>query len=347
MTGSSPDSPRTAQIASDGGDATVGASHSAPIIGIIYNPRSHRNRGRDLDIAALPNVHVEQPNERSDIPAALARFANLGVNYLIINGGDGTVRDVLSCGQTVFAGDWPELAVLPKGKTNALNVDLGAPAGWTLADAVAAHATARRVKRRPVSIAPADGQTESIPGCGSSMLGFILGGGAFTLGVQAGQDAHRLGAFNSLAVGVTSAWGVLCGLLGSNDNIWRRGTVMQFLLGANRTPLPHCGEGDPARRSVFLASTLRRFPAGMKLFGAHEDGLKLLVLDRPTRRVLGMVPAIMAGWVPQWVKDRGLHQVAAEQFELTIEEEYILDGEAYPAGVFIVSSGPELSFVVP
>lgn len=318
-----------------------------PIVGVIYNPRSHRNRGKDLDVASRPNVHVAQPQKHEDIAVALKDLAARKIDFLIINGGDGTVRDVLTCGQVVFGDSWPDLAVLPKGKTNALNVDLGAPAGWNLADAIDAYPTARRIKRRPVSISPADGEAEAIPGCGTSMLGFILGGGAFTLGVQAGQDAHKMGAFNSLAVGVTSAWGVLSGVLGRDDNPWRRGTVMQFLLGKDRIPLPHSGIGDPERRSVFLASTLERFPAGMKLFRTGDRGLKLMVLDRPRRRILSLMPVIMAGLVPQWVRRGGFHQVAADNFELTIEEEYILDGEAYPPGTYHVTSGPELSFVVP
>lgn len=318
-----------------------------PAIGVIYNARSHRNQGRDLECTNLPNVFVEQPIKHSDIPAALARLAEKGIAYLIINGGDGTVRDVLSCGQTVFGDDWPDLAVLPKGKTNALNVDLGAPKNWTLAEAIGTFPHGKRIKRRPVRISPTDGNTEAIAGCGASMLGFIMGGGAFTTGVRAGQDAHKMGAFNSFAVGVTSVWGVLQGLLGSDSNIWRRGTPLSFLLGQDRRPMEHSGHGDPATRSVFLASTLEKFPAGMKLFNVKHSGLKLAVLDKPRRRTLAMLPLIFTGIVPKWAASSGFHQVATDMFEMQIGDEYILDGETYPAGSYRVEPGPELTFVVP
>lgn len=318
-----------------------------PVVGVIYNARSHRNKGRDLEIAGRANVFIEQPARRSDIAEALRRLAGHGIDYLVINGGDGTVRDVLTCANEIFGDDWPELAVLPKGKTNALNVDLGAPGGWNLADAIAAWPKGKRIRRRPISIEPVGEEGEAIPGCGRAMLGFILGGGAFTLGVRAGQDAHRMGAFNSFAVGVTSAWGILRGVLGSDSNEWRRGTPMQFSLGERRQQLSHGrGEGN-RRRSVFLASTLERFPAGMKLFDPDHSGLKLTVLDHPHRRILATMPAILAGWVPQWVRRKGLHQIEVEEFELEIGDEFILDGEAYPAGTYRVSSGPELTFVVP
>lgn len=314
-----------------------------PIVGVIYNPRSHRNRGRDLDVAARPSVFVEQPDGKAAIANALERLARRGIDYLIVNGGDGTVRDVLTAAQHVFADEWPEIAVLPKGKTNALNVDLGAPAGWTLAQAIDAWPTARRIRRSPLAIAPVGHKGKT----GQPMLGFIMGGGAFTLGVRAGQNAHRMGAFNSLAVGVTTAWGAVSIVAGGDGNRWRRGTLMRFLLGPGGRELPHCGAGDEDRRNLFLASTLERFPAGMKLFDTRHHGLKLMVLDRPMRRIFASVPVLLAGWVPRWAKRGGFHQVAAEEFTLTIGDEYILDGEAYPAGTYRVTSGPELAFLVP
>ncbi len=323
--------------------AKLPASASTPVIGVIYNPHSHRNRGRDLEMAGKSNVHIEQPRERADITAALARLAARRIDYLVINGGDGTVRDVLTCGHSVFAGRWPVLAVLPKGKTNALNVDLGAPAGWNLAAAVDAYPAGRRIVRRPVCVTPMANGTPA----GPPMLGFIMGGGAFTLGVQAGQDAHRMGAFDSLAVGATTVWGMLGGLFGSDTNAWRRGETMQFRLEENRRELPYEGAGDPARRSLFLASTLERFPAGMKLFAPGDEGLKLMVLDFAKRRIFGFIPVILAGWVPRWVRRQGFHQLATDVFELTIGGDYILDGEAYPAGTYRVTAGPELSFLVP
>ena len=99
----------------------------APTVGVIYNPRSHRNLGADFDCGLCPHVHIAQPRERGQLPLALAEFAERGIDLLVINGGDGTVRDVLTSGQAIFGDDWPAIAVLPKGKTNALTVDLGVP----------------------------------------------------------------------------------------------------------------------------------------------------------------------------------------------------------------------------
>lgn len=316
------------------------AAPMTPVVGVIYNPRSHRNQGRDLDIAARANVHIAQPQQREEIDAALRDFRAKGVEFLIVNGGDGTVRDVLTAGMGVFGHDWPTLAVLPKGKTNALNVDLGAPAGWSLAAAVDAWDTGRRMTRRPLLVEP-------LHGSGPRLAGFIMGAGGYALGVRVGQTAHALGAFDSLAVMASAGFGVLQSVFGSDRNPWRRGVGMDVRLNASREPLDHTGAGYEGRRSILMASTLERFPGGIKLFGALREGLKLAVLDRPSRRVLAMMPLILAGMRLKDPAARGLHYRTADTFELTIDDEYILDGEAFPAGSYRVSQGPALRFVVP
>lgn len=333
--GGKADAPQVRQ-ARRGGEGT----ERQPRVGVVYNPRSHRNKGQDLEVADLPNVTVSQPHGRDQITECLSQFARDGIDYLIINGGDGTVRDVLTCGQPVFGDHWPELAVLPKGKTNALNVDLGAPGGWTLAEAVAAWNGGRRIARRPIEITRADGDSPTV-------RGFIFGAGAFTIAIKAGQDAHRLGAFDSLAVGVTAIWGALQVIFGSDANSWRRGVAMDITLMPQDEAMPRSRFGDPARRSFMLASTLENFPMGVKIFGPLKEGLKMLLLDHPRRRMMPLIPAIMAGYRPDGLSKKGLHQIGVEAFEIRLEDQFILDGEAFPAGHYRIGQGAPLTFIAP
>ncbi|MCH2488342.1 MAG: hypothetical protein MK010_11475, partial [Erythrobacter sp.] len=172
-----------------------------------------------------------------------------------------------------------------------------------------------------------------------------LGAGAFTLGVRAGQDAHSMGLFDSLAVGMTSAWGVVQGMFGANDNPWRRGVTMAITLHPGGETLAHSGHGDPARRMILMASTLHRMPLGLKMFGTKRSGLKLAVLDRARRRMMASLPLILAGWRPNWLERGGYHQRDVDSFEFEVGDQFILDGEAFPAGRYLVSQGPELTFV--
>ncbi len=315
------------------------AAH-APQVGVIYNPRSHRNRGRDLLSDMAPHIHLAQPGKKAQLPAALQRFKERGIELLVINGGDGTVRDVLSAGDQVFGTDWPVVAILPKGKTNALAVDLEAPGDWSLQCAIDAFRNGRRIRRRPIRVVPHAGETEP-------MLGFILGAGAFTTGIAAGQDAHRIGAFNSLAVAVTTLWGAIQSVFGTDSNPWRRGVEMELLLGESGAPMEHSGLGDPNRRQILVASTLERFPARLKPFGSLKRGLKLAVMDKPVRHILLLLPVILAGWSPSMLRRKGLHQISAPWFEWRLGDRFILDGEAYPAGHYRIEQGPELEFVAP
>ncbi|WP_073973548.1 diacylglycerol/lipid kinase family protein [Erythrobacter donghaensis] len=312
----------------------------APTVGVIYNPRSHRNLGADFDCGICPHVHIAQPRERGQLPQALAEFAAKGIDLLVINGGDGTVRDVLTCGQAVFGDDWPTIAVLPKGKTNALTVDLGVPEDWGLQDAIDALDHGSRVHRRPMLVSPAREP-------GKRVAGFILGAGAFTKATQAGQSAHKLGAFDSMVVAVTGIWALLQSLFAGRGNAWRRGAKMAIGLGAADAPMEHSGHGDPAMRQLLFASTLERLPAGIRPFGALRSGLKLVAVDQIPRRTTALVPLIITGKLRSGLRERGIHQLAATQFSLSIGDQFILDGEAFPAGDYRIEQGPELAFVAP
>ncbi|BDI59891.1 diacylglycerol/lipid kinase family protein [Qipengyuania nanhaisediminis] len=317
------------------------APGEAPSVGVIYNPRSHGNQGADFDCGITPQVHIAQPGDRSQLPRALAEFAEKGIDLLVINGGDGTVRDVLTCGAAIFGDDWPAIAVLPKGKTNALTVDLGVPGDWTLQHAIDAFDEGGRVHRRPIAI------TQPGRGESSRVIGFILGAGAFTFATQSGQSAHRLGAFNSMAVAAATLWAILQAFLGSPGNRWRKGSRMAIRLGEAQTPLEHSGHGDPAWRQLLFVSTLERLPAGINAFGNLGKGLKLLVMDHLSRRTLISILSMLRGKTPARLRERGVHQVSTPFFTLGIEDQFIFDGEAFPPGEYRIGQGPELAFVTP
>ena len=316
-----------------------------PTVGVIYNPRSHRNLGADFDCGLCPHVHIAQPQAHAQLPEALAEFAARGIDLLVINGGDGTVRDVLTCGQAIFGDDWPAIAVLPKGKTNALTVDLGVPEDWSLQDAIDALNHGKRTWRRPMLVSALAEGSNAPPLW--QVAGFILGAGAFTKATQAGQSAHKLGAFDSMVVAVTAMWALLQSLFAGRGNAWRKGARMRIGLGSSDAPMAHSGHGDPAMRQLLFASTLERLPAGIKPFGALVGGLKLVAVEQISRRTTALVPLVLMGKLRESLRARGIHQLAATQFSLTIDDQFILDGEAFPAGDYRIEQGPELAFVTP
>lgn len=310
-----------------------------PLIGVIRNPRSHRQAGSPSDWSGRATLLVETPRQRDELQDVLARFAERRVDYIVVAGGDGTVRDVLTCGAGHFGESWPPLVIVPSGKTNALAVDLGLPSRWTLEEALEAAAAGRIEQRRPLIVAQRDNADARVQG-------FVFGAGAYSAAIQLGQRAHDKGAFNNLAVGVTAVWALLQTLFGHARNVWRRGTPMR-MWDADGCELPHSGFGRRDERHLIFASTLSRFPAGIQPFGQARESLQAAVIDSAHRGLLLRLPLIFRGLVSPRMRRFGYHVVDADALQLDIAERFILDGEAFPAGRYRLSLGPKLRFVVP
>jgi len=314
-------------------------------IGMVRNPRSHRNaRGSDAPVAAaqadLSDIEIAEPATREEIDEVLARFAARGIDLLIVDGGDGTVRDVLSRGLAAFGDAWPKLMVLPKGKTNALAVDLGMHGICTLDEAVAALPSAHTLERQPLLIEREDASAPPV-------MGFIMGAGVYTVAIEAGQVAHRYGAFQSFAVGVTAFAGIVQGLVGFGRTRWREPVPMRLFVGAEGRELPNAL--DPAGGLRFAAgfSTLRTFPLGMKPFAETAGSVRFLVYDRPLRRAMALAPAVLMGFDRPFLSRLGVHRGGAEQVTAELGCPFIVDGEAFPAGRYRITPGPRLQFIVP
>ena len=319
------------------------SARGAPLVGIVRNPRSHRNKGLAPELADCANILVETPRSHAALRETLAGFAERGIDYLAVDGGDGTVRDVLTCGAGIFGDDWPPLVILPKGKTNALVVDLGLPNAWTLPEAMEAIGRGKSIVRRPLVVETAR--------TGEQVQGFILGTGAFTHGTQSGQQAHRWGMFNSFAVGLIIIWCLIQTMFARSTNMWRKGTPMRLrsisVAGGDGTDLPRSRFGNPDERFVMVASTLERFPLGIRPFGPARPGLKLAVVDAPLRWIVAVIPVLLTGFDSAFLRRHGANRFDVDMLDLELGNRFTLDGEYFPAGHYRLRQGPELRFVVP
>ena len=302
-------------------------------IGIVCNPKARLNHGAEYEagVPGADSVIVTAPRTRGALTQVLADFAARRIDLLVIDGGDGTVRDVLTAAEGVWGDAWPRVVVIPSGKTNALAIDLGLPAGWTLAQALDAVRAGRVAVRRPVEIVRAGG--------GRPLRGFLFGAGAFVEATELAQHTHRAGAFNGVAVGLALGWAILQTLWGPRTRGWRAGTPMRTSIDG--------GQADARARYILLASTLERLPLGVKPFGRPRPGLKALIVDAPPRQLWRAAPAIVAGSEAPWLARAGYHHCDPQEVAVVLERGFILDGELFPGGELTVRPGPALSFVVP
>jgi hypothetical protein len=327
----------TPQQAAGGG--SLAPARAEPLVGLIRNPHSHGNAGTAVNLADLPPVILAAPSRRNELPDILADFARQRVDYIVIDGGDGTVRDVLTCGASAFGDSWPALIIMPSGKTNALAHDLGLPPQWSLAQALESALLDRAITRRPLVVTQRDNESAQV-------RGFVMGAGAFSTAISLGQDAHDFGAFNAAVVGITAVWSLLQALFGGAGNVWRRGTRMR-LRDADGADLDHAGGLPVDERYLMFASTLEKFPAGLRPFKGIDAALRLAVLDNAQRGLLLRLPRIFRGTTGKGAKRRGIHVLGLDAFDFEISDRFILDGEAFPPGNYRVTPGPRLRFIVP
>ncbi|MGU3392191.1 diacylglycerol/lipid kinase family protein [Sphingomonas sp. M1A8_2b] len=312
--------------------------------GIICNPKSHRNRSSVE--ATKPflsgTVLAVTPRTQAELAEVLTDFSRHGIELLVIDGGDGTIRDVMTAAARVWTGAAPRVAIVPSGKTNALALDLGIPDDWTLDQALTAARHGRVKSRSPIEVIRKD--------TGDRLCGFLFGAGAFVDATALAQRTHRAGAFNGVAVGLALCWAILQTLFGGANSAWRAGSRMRIKFaprGDEGVHAPGKNTDTDRARYLMLASTLKRMPIGIRPFGTPRDGLKTLVVDAPPRWLAAATPLIVTGSPAPWLDRAGYHRIDSPSLDLTMDSGFILDGEVYPGGELTVRAGRTLSFVVP
>lgn len=301
-------------------------------VGVVRNPRSHGNRIRPPG-PPPEGVRLVEPIGREALKTALDDFARDGLDLLVIDGGDGTVRDVISLLPHTFGEDLPLLAVLPSGKTNVLAIDLGTPGDWRLEEAlIAARRAEPTVKSRPpLRISWVDGHRPCLQG-------FFFGVGAPVKATNLSQTVHKVGFFHNLAVAVTIVTATLGALFGGARDEWREGVPAKLILDGEAQP-----GGD---RFAVVATALKRLPFGLKPFGAPREGLKLLDVDAPPRRLLKAVPMVLSGKAEPKLESMGYRRRDPNQVGLGGGAPFVLDGEVFEGGDLMIGLGPALRFLV-
>ncbi len=301
-------------------------------IGVVRNPKSHGNRVHPPG-PAPEGVRLVEPFGRDALRRELETFAREGLDLLVIDGGDGTVRDVISLLPHTFGEALPLLAVLPSGKTNVLAIDLGTPGDWRLEEAlIAARQADPRIKERPpLRISWADGHRPCLQG-------FFFGVGAMVKATSLAQKAHKVGFFHNLAVAVTILTATLGALFGGAKDEWREGVPAK---------LSFDGEVQPGHeRFAIVATALKRLPFGLKPFGVPREGLKFLDVDAPPRRLLKALPLVLSGKAEPKLEGMGYRRRDPREVLLGGGAPFVLDGEVFEGGDLTIGLGPSLRFLV-
>ena len=298
--------------------------------GVIRNLRSHRNQAGPRT-QTPPGVLEAMPGQPEDLDEVLAWFAGSGVDLVVIDGGDGTIRDVLSRVTRAYAARLPRFAVIPNGKTNALALDLGMRLGTPVEEVLAAAREGRTKVRCCLEVVRQGAEQPEL-------RGFLIGLAAFVRGTEYAQRTHGMGFFDKSAIALTIGGAAIRTMFGGPDDPWRRGERATLAIG----DLP----AESRDWFLAMASTLKRFPLGLRPFGVPHEGLKLLSVEAPPQRLWRGAPMIMSGRQADWLTEAGYRRHDIGRFSVDLDGTFVLDGEIFPGGAFTVRQGPDLEFVV-
>ncbi len=273
----------------------------------MHRPIGHiRNRHATRAAAGRPQAPgtiLRQPEDFAALDAALAEFREAGVSALAVEGGDGTVREVVSRAFGLWEGAPPPFAILATGNTNLV----ARSAGRLLAEALGRDPASLRRRALPVLKAERAG--------GDPLRGFILGAGAYAAATRWARE--EAAARHGLQVAVA-----VLRLLGSPQ-----------LRGPFEIGFAEAGAPAPSPRTLVAVTSL---PGGLiwglsPFWGGGEGPLRYLdVAAAPPRLAIGALRAALgrpARWMaPHWRSGR------APALNLAPGAEFVMDGEVFAPG---------------
>lgn len=316
-------------------------------IGVIRNPRSTRNKKRQYGIEQAarynPDILSETIENKDTLGAVLTGFKDREVGLVVVDGGDGTAREVLSRLPEIFGADMPFVSILPSGKTNLVARDIGTARHGVqsfgkLLDGVKEgrlFATART--RSLLKITWPDGS--HLP-----VRGMLMGLGAFRAGTDLAQsDIHAKGIHHGPAVALAMTDYFFRASLGRDAGEMRAGEPVALAMDGRR-----CAEG---RRFAVICTTLTRLLFGIWPFWGDESrAIRYIDVIAPPKRLLRSLPAVARGKPLPWMEDAGYRSGSADRIEMIIERPFIVDGEVFHPGSdgrLIIDGSEQVRFLVP
>ncbi|MFW7268738.1 diacylglycerol/lipid kinase family protein [Gluconacetobacter sp. Hr-1-5] len=314
---------------------------------LIHNPRSRRNGREDGSFGqrasqALGPLFFHSAS-RAGLVGIAAELARREVGVVAIDGGDGTVSDVMSAIHHSYPADaLPALVVLPSGNTNLIAADVGFGLRGTAAleqlSRLAGEGALRRciLRRDVLAVRWSDPARPAV-------LGMFHGAAAFTRGIRIAHRPVILNRFShDLAVGIAIASSLGRLVFRSTRRKWLAGDSVTLAVGEEAPRTEDC--------FLFMATTLGSLPGGMWPFAAREGaGLSYLNVGAFPEHLLSATWSVLRGRSTTWMDHSPSYQRGrADHLALRQAGDFVLDGEILdsgPDGQTYLSAGPAFDFI--
>ncbi|HUS52445.1 MAG TPA: diacylglycerol kinase family protein [Thermohalobaculum sp.] len=310
-------------------------------VALIRNPNSTGNLRSASSAATRAGIPAEirliDGSTLDTLSTDLVAAHATGIDLILIDGGDGTVREVLSRLPEIWGAALPRIGILPHGNTNLIAREVG---GLQSADAIS------QLLRRLESGPPLPERQRAIlrldypAGEHPTLRGFMMGWGAYATGTRIARDEIAARGSGQATLAVLST--LRRALIGAERAALRRGVAAGISI-----------DGGPVARSerlLGLATTLQQsLVAGLNPFwGAGPGPIRWLDIDAPGHRLVLAAPFLALGKPRRWMSRSGYTSGRAARIELELDTPFIMDGEAFPSaasGPMILSAREEITFI--
>ena len=296
-------------------------------LGVLRNPASTGNRGRPAP-ALPPGAVLVETAGPAGAAEALRRLREAGAELVVVDGGDGTVRDALGAFPAVHGKDWPPLAILAHGNTNLVARRLGRVRPRDLARIAAAEPGSLAPMLRSAPVLRLDLEAEGA--AAGTRRGFIAGWGAYAAGTRigSGEIAARHGAQVAGAL-LATLWRTLAGRAEGGGPPLRAGVACA--LAADGHPVAD------GRRFLGIATSLAgRLVGPLRPFWGEGAGeIRWLDVLAPPRRLALAAGPVALGRPAGWMRRAGYRSGLTPRLRLTLGPEsggIVLDGEVFGRG---------------
>jgi len=308
-------------------------------VALVRNPNSTRNRGSAPGGARrVPaGVYFIDSTTLDDLSEKLRIAHSAGTGVILIDGGDGTVREVLSRLPDIWGAALPRIGIMPRGNTNLIAREVG---GLPPRNAVASvldrleAGPPLQVRRR--SLLRLDYPAGEHP----TLRGFMLGWGAYATGTRISREEITARGPGQVALTVLAT--LHRALIGAERASLRRGVATGLVID---------GETRTAKaRLLGLATTLQNpLTIGLNPFWGEGAGqIRWLDVLAPGHRLALAAPFLARGRPRPWMTRSGYASGRAARIELTLDTPFVMDGEIFPpgrSGPLILSAGEEIAFI--
>jgi diacylglycerol kinase (ATP) len=296
-----------------------------PKIGLISNPRSQRNR-RGLQevrqiLAGAPEIVHVATDASGELDEVLADFAARGLDLLLINGGDGTVQNLLTRLFEKHAFETPPLlGILPRGTANTTAADVGlrgrtAAALSRVITASRAGSIADHVVQRPIL------RIENLAS-ETPQRGMMFGAGAIPDAIELwNREVYGRGLKGDFGMGVTLAAILLGSVVGRGNGVLRPHDIGVTLDG---------GSENRTDRLLVLATTLHRLILGSTPFWNYDaQPIRYTSIAYPPDRLLRAAPKVLYGWRRRTLCPEVYDSHGARRITLRLDAPFTIDGETF------------------